>query len=259
VIVRIVAAPWRQDFDFYLVEIEERPASFVVDLAASAHAPLASHPVRIDGRVPMLRPRPDGLRDASELDALGELEDVLARRLGDSVDAIYVGRAVFAGHTILHFYAPAAVRGRQGDLPDLVGTTGEYRPSWAVHDDAGWSVYLEVLTPDPYEHATIWNRRLLRAFEDRGDHLDRARPIDHFAFFPDLTTAERARIALEAKGFATEPVVPPLEDGDAWALTFHRADVLAGGRPDPFCAEILDIVLPEGGDYDGWGAPDVRD
>jgi hypothetical protein len=227
VIVRIVAAPWRQDFDFYLVEIEERPASFVVDLAASAHVPMPSHPVRVDVRVPMLRPRPDGLRDASELDALGELEDVLARRLGDSVDAIYVGRAVFAGHTILHFYAPAAVRGRQGDLPDLVGTTGEYRPSWAVHDDAGWSVYLEVLTPDPYEHAVIWNRRLLRAFEDRGDHL--------------------------------EPVVPPLEDGDAWALTFHRADVLAGGRPDQFCAEILDIVLPEGGDYDGWGAPDVRD
>jgi hypothetical protein len=54
-------------------------------------------------------------------------------------------------------------------------------------------------------------------------------------------------------------VVAPLEDGDAWALTFHRNDALAGGRPDQFCAEILDIVLPEGGDYDGWGAPDVRD
>jgi hypothetical protein len=254
-----VASRWRQDFDFYLVEIEERPASFVVDLAASAHAPLASHPVRIDGRVPMLRPRPDGLRDASELDALGELEDGLARRLAAAIDAIYVGRAVFAGHTILHFYAPATLRGRKDDLPELAGPTGEYRLSWGIHEDAGWSVYLEVLTPDPYEHATIWNRRLLRAFEDRGDHLDRARPIDHFAFFPGQTAAERARMALEAKGFATEPVVAPLEDGDAWALTFHRNDALAGGRPDQFCAEILDIVLPEGGDYDGWGAPDVRD
>jgi hypothetical protein len=250
---------WRQDFDFYLVEMEGRPASFVVDLAAGAHAPLASHPLRIDIRVPMLSPRPDGLRSASELDALGDLEDGLTRRLEAALDTIYVGRAVFAGHTILHYYAPGTARARKDELPTLSGTVAPYRPSWAVDDDPGWSVYLEVLTPDPYEHATIWNRRLLRSFEEGGDHLHRPRPVDHYAFFPGSDQAERAATALRAAGFATEPVVAPREDGDAWGLTFHRDDALAGGRPDQFCAEILDIVLPEGGDYDGWGAPHVRE
>jgi hypothetical protein len=254
-----MASRWRQDFDFYLVEMEERPASFVVDLAAGAHAPLSTHPMRLDVRVPMLRPRADGLRDAGELDDLGDLEDQFTRRLETAVDAIYVGRAVFAGHTVLHYYMPRDAGGRFDELPAIAGPSGAYRPSWAIDDDPGWSVYLEVLTPDPYEHATIWNRRLLRSFEDDGDHLQRPRPIDHYAFFPSQDQADRAATALTAAGFLPDPVVAPREDGDGWALQFHRDDALANGRPDQFCAEILDIVLPEGGDYDGWGAPHVRD
>ena len=37
-------------------------------------------------------------------------------------------------------------------------------------------------------------------------------------------------------------------------VQFHRVDHCAGGRIDEVSQEILDIVLAEDGEYDGWGA-----
>ena len=54
-------APWEQDFDVYLGELDGGAASFVVDLAARDHAPLASHPLLLTLVVPMRHARPDGL------------------------------------------------------------------------------------------------------------------------------------------------------------------------------------------------------
>jgi hypothetical protein len=293
-------AHWEQDFDFYMAQIEDKPASFVVDLNAAAAAPLESHPLRLAIRVPMLRPRADGLRDASELDELGALEDQFVEALADKIDAIYVGRVVHDGDTTLYLYVPAEHRVAMEDLPVLTGAPpGDHEPQWGVAEDPAWDVYLELLYPDAYAHQTIWNRRLLRVFSEQGDQLDVAREIDHMAFFPTREAAEQAAAALTAAGFRVDAVTArdeedeedeedeqdeasagetedddETEDGDEteddddeaeandadgddderWALQFHRDDALADGRPDDFVAEILDIILPLGGRYDGWGA-----
>ena len=46
----------------------------------------------------------------------------------------------------------------------------------------------------------------------------------------------------------------PEKEGGKWGLQFHREDRCDEDRANAFAAEILDIVLPLGGDYDGWGA-----
>jgi len=249
-------AGWHQDFDLYLVDVDDRPATVVVDLAARAHAPVASHPLRLDVRVAMRTPRPDGLRDASELDALGDLESRLAAGLGRAVDAIYVGRAVFGGHTLFHYYLPAAARERLVELVALTGPLGDYRPTCSVDDDPSWGVYRELLAPDPFTRAAMWNRRLLCWFREQGDRLEVARRIDHGAYFPDRARAERTAAALRGRGFTVDPLVEPTQ-GAEWHVGFHREDDLDGGRPEHFCREILEIVLAEQGRYDGWGAPRV--
>jgi hypothetical protein len=76
-----MAAPWEPELDFYLAQIGESPVSFVIDMAAARHAPLATHTLRVEVRVRMRTPRADGLRDASELDALRRVEDQVAARL----------------------------------------------------------------------------------------------------------------------------------------------------------------------------------
>jgi hypothetical protein len=246
---------WEQDFDVYMASLEDKPASFVVDLAADPHAPLASHPLLLSIRVPMLRPREDGLRDAGELEALSLLEDQFVEALTEKVSAIYVGRVVHAGTTTMFLYAPREAGPRLERLPDVTGAPPEgYAPEWSVDEDESWNCYGTFLAPDPFTRQTIWNRRLLRVFEEKGDVLETPRQVDHLALFEDEAHARDAGLALRKAGFATEELDPPNGERPVWALSFHRQDTLADGRPDAFVGEILDIIGPLEGIYDGWGA-----
>lgn len=257
-------ASWEQDFDFYMAMIEDLPASFVVDLAAAPEAPVATHPLLLSIRVEMAMKREDGLRDARELDALGALEDQFVEALEDKVDAIYIGRVVHDGNTTMFLYVPEAHRAALETLPDLTGAPAEpYLPKWAVADDPQWEHYIGFMAPDDYAQQTIWNRRLLQIFEEKGDVLDVLREVDHMAYFPTKENAESAAEQLRAHGFNCDDLEPPTkqegtEEERGWALQFHRDDMLAGGRPDEFVAEIFGIIKPLEGSYDGWGATHVK-
>lgn len=250
--------PWQQDFDVYLAMIEELPASFVVDLAAAEHAPLATHPLLLTVRIEMQLKREDGLRHADELDVLGEIEDQFCDTLEDKVDAIYIGRVVHDGHTTMFFYVPHGYRAALDDLPAVTGAPPDgYVPEWAVADDTGWTHYSGFMAPDVYAMQTIINRRTVAIFTEQGDVLTAEREIDHLAFFESEVQAEGAGAALRGAGFATDAVEPPANDR-GWSLQFHRADALADGRPDDFVIEIFELIGPFEGTYDGWGAAQVK-
>ena len=249
-----LAKRWQPDFDWYMSSIDDEPASFVVDLAVAQHAPIESHPILLEIHVPMHSPRPDGLRSAEELEQLGSLEDQLVEALDQEVEAIYVGRAVHDGTTSLYLYVPVAHRDALDGLPDSTrAMLGDYEPDWRVSDDPEWEQYLEFLAPDTYAVQTISNRRLLAELTKGGDALDQTRLVDHFAYFPSRVHADQAAAALRAAGFTTDDVNEK-EGGEAFSLQFHRDDRLSQDRPDEFVAEILDVILPLDGSYDGWGA-----
>ncbi|MBK9036489.1 MAG: DUF695 domain-containing protein [Myxococcales bacterium] len=249
---------WGQDFDVYVATLDGKPASFVIDLAAAGHAPVATHPVLVRVRVPMLTPRPDGLRDAGEIEPLAELEDQLVDALETKVDAIYVGRMVHAGDLVLGLYVPEAHR---ADLDRLSTLTGDpppgYAPTWSVEDDPGWAFH-EFLQPDAYARQAILNRRLVQQFTTSGDQLAVPRPIDHLAYFPSEAAAQAACARLRELGFQCDDIEGGRDDGagdrECWSLEFHRDDALVGSRPDEFATQILDVILPLDGTYDGWGA-----
>lgn len=244
--------PWEQDFDVYLTERDGAPASVVVDLAARNHAPLASHPLLLTLRVPMRLAGPDGLRHHDELAALGAIEDQVVERLGRDRDAVYAGRVVSAGVTTLHLYLPAEHGKDTADVLAAIGPLPEgYEVDASIEADPSWK-QARALSPDALAEQTIWNRRLVRIFEERGDSLDLAREIDHMAYFPSRDAAEAAALDLRASAFRVDDVIEG--DGPEIGLAFHRDDVLAGGRPDEFVAEIFEIIGRHEGRYDGWGA-----
>jgi hypothetical protein len=93
--------------------------------------------------------------------------------------------------------------------------------------------------------------------------LDVLREVDHMAFFPTQEQADAAAEKLRASGFNCDDLEPPskkdgTEEERGWGLQFHRDDMLAGGRPDEFVAEIFAIIKPLEGSYDGWGATHVK-
>ena len=241
---------WDQDFDFYMARIDNARAAFLLDLAARRHAPVATHPVRLQVRVKMRNPREDGLRSAEEADALFALEDKLTAFLESTSDAIYVGRYVHAGCTEYVFYLPD---GSSEALPSSEDTA-PYALQWYSARDESWAQYREFLYPDPYAHQAIWNRRLMRQRAEHADRPEVVREVDHFVYFSNLEAVEKASPQLAALGYRLDEPSPPNEGNNAWGLQFHRDDALDGDKPDAFVSEILDVILPLGGDYDGWGA-----
>src|SRR5262245_61916732 len=99
-------ASWEPNFDFYEGRWGDDRMMVLIDLGAAAHAPVASHPIRLQLRVRMLDPRPDGLRSNAEKDALFAFEDRLVPAVQRATDAIFVGRIVARGYTEFFFYVP---------------------------------------------------------------------------------------------------------------------------------------------------------
>ncbi len=256
--------PWQPSFDVYVTRLaadegeDEGAASFVLDMAALEHAPLATHPLRLQIRVALQSPGEDGLRDPTEAESLGNLENGVVEAIDQALDGVYVGRWVHDGTTTYVFYLPTAAADAIEELPDILGGTHPYEPEWLTDPDPEWSFYAEFMYPDEYTLASMQNRALLEHILAEGDVLDAAREVDHVALFPSRGRAEEAASALREAGFSVEQVAEPDDDEAPWSLPFRRSDTLDSGRPDAFCEEILDIVLPLEGAYDGWSAPIVR-
>jgi regulator of RNase E activity RraB len=250
-------APWEPSFDVYMSDVDGAITSFVIDMAAAEHAPLATHPIRVQVRVELLRPLPNGLRDQSELEPMGKVEDTLVERLETALDAIYVGRFLGEGASNFVFYLPESARDALADLEPVIGSLGEYEPEWLDDEDPEWGFYMEFLYPDAESHERMMNRAQLTQRREIGDRLDVPREIDHFATFPSEEQAAAAGVALKGAGFRVDEPSEG-EDGETWGFEFHRDETLTDDRPDEFCAEIRDLIEPHEGEYDGWGGMVVK-
>jgi hypothetical protein len=250
------SATWEPDFDFYEARIDDARVILALDLAAIRVAPLGSHPHRLQIRIRMLQPRDDGLRSSEEAPALFALEDRIAGVLADEHGAIQVGRVLHAGYSIFVFYVGLVASERcHENLPAIIGDTAPYRLEWLTEEDADWSYYREFLWPNPYALQSIHNRRLMDVREKHRDCPEIVREVDHFAYFPDEARTRKAMRLLAAAGFRVDE--PGRRDTDVerpWGVQFHRDDRLDARRPDEIVTEILDVILPLDGEYDGWGA-----
>jgi regulator of RNase E activity RraB len=247
---------WEPDFDVYFALVDGAPASFMVDLAAGAHAPVDTHALRVQVRATLKQPREDGLRDGVELEPLGELEDSLAEWLEQQFDAIYVGHLITDGALHVVAYAPVE---RVGDPQDLLeGFDGDdYELGWLVEHDPEWGMLLEFMYPDAYAMQVIQNRRLMKARAEHGDDPSLVHAVDHAALFETREQAEAAAETLKMAGFTIDSLAHD-DESEAWTLAFQRDERLDGEGPDQFCVEILDLLEPHEGEYSGWGAMIMR-
>ncbi len=237
---------------FYPADVDGSPAAFVVDLEQE---PRATHPTRITVSVPMLEPEPDGLRSEGEMEELDALQTKITERFARVAGAMCVGFYDLKGIATFVFYAKKkrTVDELNVALADIGRT---YETDVQVDDDPEWRFYIDALFPDAYALQGIWNRLIVDELESHGDQLYEPRQVDHVATFKSRTVAQHAAKTLEAAHFHVDSIGNADEEG-RFAVAFHRQETLEEGKPDRFSAEILDIVLEQDGEYDGWGAPAV--
>ncbi len=248
----VVPAPARPSLTFYPAEVDGSPAAFVVDLEQEPRKALST---RIVVAVPMRDPTDDGLRSEDEMAALDGVQEKIADRLGKAHSAEHVGFYDLNGATTLVFYAPDKTTA--ASVAKAIGDIGPYALDVHVAKDAEWRFYIDVLFPDAYALQGIWNRALIDELESHGDELEEPRDVDHLVTFPSKALAEKAAKRLEGAHFHLDGIDPHEEEKGRYAVTFHRSETLEGDKPNQFSAEILDLILPLDGEYDGWGSPAV--
>ncbi len=246
--------PWTPRIDFYSTTLDGDPAELALDMGAADLAPIRTHRRRLAVRIKMKSPRPDGLGSHDEQVDLINVEERIAEAIAYELEGWMVGRVTYRGNADVFFYTPPAQSEDDERLAECIERNShgyEIATSWA--DDKAWKFYFEFLWPDRATMQTMANRRVLAQLEDGGDDPERARVVDHFAFFDDHKACMRIAAALQERGFLVDP--PQEREDGSWSLQFHREDTLADGRIDAVTTEILELIGEDDGAYDGWGCP----
>lgn len=239
-------------WDFYFFVVDGKPCSTMLDMGLVTEAPVEERPWLFSVRLPLSRPRADGLTENAEAEELGKIEEVLVRTLRTRCDAQFVGRMTWNGTRDLFFYAPKQ-EGLGAAMGEALGPSPQRRVMSQVREDKDWQHYLEVLFPGPVEQRWMADRRVVDELKKAGDRVEHARPIDHFATFAREAHARSFAEACEALRFEVE--ARELDDGSAWSVRATRADAAELAHVHEVATSLLLLAEEHDGKYDGWGCP----
>jgi hypothetical protein len=215
--------------------------------AAIAEKDLRNKHIRIKG---LLKNCTDsGMPTNEEFSALLVLEDALDEKFS-AIGGIFVGRITITGHRFFYFYTNISEEKVKQIIDSVIATSG-YQLSFRYKEDKTKRYYWEELYPTDEDWQVIKDLDVLDTLAKEGDIKDKAREVEHWAYFPDITPAEKfSQWAIEQKyhilyhgkdddgikylGKYTHVGTMNLEDISGHTLaSFRKAREL-------------------GGDYDGW-------
>jgi len=83
---------YKQDWDFYLTNVDNKLSSIAVDLGLYNYAPINDQENVVWISIKMNNPRQDGLSSNEEFELLGEIEDTLVAAINSKHNSTFVGR-----------------------------------------------------------------------------------------------------------------------------------------------------------------------
>ncbi|AXQ29105.1 DUF695 domain-containing protein [Solimonas sp. K1W22B-7] len=238
-----------EDWDWYVSELEGRPAATCLDLSLGAETPLPQLPHLVWLRLELQQPGSDGLPGEEEEEALLALEEELATL--DDEDTRYVGRRDSEGARDFFFYDAMPDDWPERCARVMAGFAG-YRHETGMREDRDWSLYRDVLYPRGEDFERMQNRRACEALQDNGDDLATPREIDHWIYFGDGAACAAFERRADELGFSVRARVAPHDEEPRHCLQLYRIDIPAPERIDEVTLPLYRAVREAGGDYDGW-------
>jgi hypothetical protein len=251
---RCVEASMSDEWDFYQLRVDDRPASIFLDMGIAQVAPLDTHKAMAYLRVHMLHPTKDGVSSQLEFDDLIALEDAVIGEITAGGMTIYVGRNTSDSNRDFYFYT-ADEAAFEAAATAAMSAFSAYSFDIGGRVDPEWRAYFEFLYPSPRSRQQMANRAVLRNLESHGDLLDEPRQIDHLAIFNRPADCDAFARFVVGQGFITADPCRKSDDGQLY-LDFSRVD-----RPkgiDAVSIPLFEAALEHDGDYDGWGCEVVK-
>jgi hypothetical protein len=248
----------QEDWDNYIMEVNRKPVSVVVNLGLKKNAPVAAQPFVIIVRVQLASPEPSGQPGKSELDKLESMENGLESMLKRQLGAQYAGRFTQRGIRELYFYTGDTLGFRE-QVGAVMSGFRDYPYLCQAREDRSWTNYLQVLYPSDRDLEIIVNRRQVDALSARGDGLKASRRIDHFFLFPTLVKRDEFLRARLRDGYQLGGMdeLPDIE-GLRYTLRIHREDIPSYTVINTLFLPLWEAAKKSEGRYTGWETVVVR-
>ncbi len=244
------------DWDVYDCELDDQPASILVNLSAILRAPAPDKPwlLRISAHSPAAQvAAPYGVEQLSELCAL---RDLLAMVLTKGPPAEVVGGITSRARRELYCYA-TSTKGFEKTVEKMRARLSQYAIECRSERDPHWNQYREVLYPSEVQMMQqIRNRRVLEQLERNGDDHAVSRPVDHDIYF--RTALDSTRFVRAARDLGFQVRSGPLEQMQGrcerpFFVSLVRSDPVTSDHITRIVAELLVLTARFDGQYDGWG------
>jgi len=227
-----------------------------INFALREFAPNPSYPLLGWIAVDMNSFGPNGFPTEEEMPVLDTIESAISGRVvHQSVEL--AGSIQGKGAFELFYYLQA-----QGDFELAVGQAMNefptYRYEMAFERDPGWSNYLDLLYPKPYEIVAAKSRERWSELRVAGDMAEIPRMITHRTYFAESQAKAELLKWAERKGFA----VKHANRGDfsrpyPWGAEVSKEETLLPGSCFSSAHAIAQKVDELKGIYDGWDCSPV--
>lgn len=243
----------KEQWDFYLTNIDDKPGSIMVDLGLASVAPVHDMETVVWVSVKMNSPnKENGLSTSEELETLGQIEDFLVEKLRRKHNCIYVARATTDGNRDFYFWF-----GNTTLYDKTISETMVQFPKYTYHFgtkvDKEWKSYFEFLYPLPQQLQSMQNRNVVEQLEKNGDKLTKPREVNHWIFFKSENDQATFIKKIQADNFKIELQEFNKSLGEfPYKLRISRFDKVGYEDIDEYCIHLWQIAKECNGDYDGW-------
>jgi uncharacterized protein (TIGR01619 family) len=244
----VPVTPWGN----YFTTINGALASVALDRSLRPKAPMASRPHLLWVKIQLRSPKPNGLSDRSELQALASIEDQLSGQLKAACRAVEAGRVTTAGHRELYYYG-ADDAGFQGAVSAVMQQFNAYKIDMGSKADPEWRQYLGVLFPTGEDFQKMSNMDVLGGLLDAGDTLQPVREVRHWIYFGTPTDRQQLAAKVKALGYKIEQEAEGPQD-HPFGLVIARDQSVTPKQIDDAVLELYRLAKQAGAEYDGWEA-----
>lgn len=248
------------EWEVYFCDIADRPACVSVDLGYESLAPIPDKHRAFELVVALQEADADGFpADEAEWEKLEEIEGALVEELGNTLQALFVGKLLHDGKRSFYFYSG------QEALPEAIASNvmqqyPDYTFGSNTIEDPTWGLYFDFLFPEPADMQSIKNGRVLRMMEEQGDEQHIPRPISHFVHFASEADRAAFREAIEAQGYTLEREAHDDKSPDApYGLVISKVEVLNEETVHAATLALFQLAETHKGTYDGWEAQVIRE
>lgn len=244
---------WRM----YFADMGGFPASIVFNDGIAGRLNELPLPLGLKLRLPLKAPRGDGLstqEEAGQLNQLDErLDEIITGRGGE-----YLGRVTNNGARWVLGLLPDGGSGLEAELSAAAAQAG-YVPEVHIQPDPGRSVYWNDLYPSEDDRQVMRDMEVQAVLIEEGDNVEKARQIDHWAYFRDEAAAQDyARWAASA-GYQSVTAAPSEYGAPApWLVRMHHIGTIQLTDISTRSLALLQRARDMQGHYDGWESPVTR-